>query len=914
MPEIVRFFQGMPNGLWGADAAARGEHLGLKGAGLVRLAELGLPTPDGFVIPIDAIERLRSLNIGLISEIKLNQRLPTELIDDLVIPEGFFEAVKENIAWLEERNACRFGEVNRPLLVSVRSGGTVSLPGLMATVCNVGLTRQMIDSIEPTDTRRGFLLDCFRRFIESFGGAARGIKTQCFRDILREYKSSGHSNISWPMNEYLSLCPVPSDPWSALRFSIFAVMLSCETTEVASFARTIYIRERVRTAVTVQKMVFGNLDAASGSGVVFSRNPSTGEPSMKLGGSRVFGQIILQSQGVDVVQDLDDNSAIQDLQQSQPSVCEKLAEIARTLEKDSGHVQDIEFTLESGNLHILQARPARMAPAAFLRAQLDMVAEGITSEADVIKRTDPRQLERVLSCTVTSSQTGSPRLIGSGSPLVPGYATGRLCFDIRKVRQFKSQNEPVIFCCERLLLSHIHVLEVVDGIISSQRNVLSHATLNARYLGRPSVVKASVRIDSRAGTLRYGGDDIPSGILKEGDTVSIDAHRGHIYEDQMEIRVSGIDDPIAQRFCSLVTSYGGIKVYAQAEDHETYAVAKRLGADGVANFRSDVLFFKKFMNVALCDYVLSVGTANEPSARERLLLALKRDFAEIFRTMDENYIAIRLIKHTMYEYFPKERSDLVGLAEDILRARRSDDPRDAGKKLSSSEVEKMVRVIRSKKRLQEDYNPIIGRRGVRLATTLPEIYEIEIKAILLAMLQSREEGKELAVDMLIPYVCVVGEFLFVKGLVDRIAIECGAADLEYGTAPVIEMSGILFEMDKIAAHTGLVVIRSDKLTTSTHHIAREDAEEFLPEYVDRGWFYGDPFRVIQESTERIVRQAVQAAKQSNPAIRIMVSGTHCANEYSLRRLLDLGINEVSCPPIMVPVAKLIAAKIEETGH
>ena len=910
--ELVRFYQGMPEGYLEGDEQRRIAALGAKAAGLVQLCELGMPCPPGFVIPTSVTDEFNRLNADVLSELDSSNLPPSAVMERLVLPDNLWEGIERGIHWIENNGDLRFGQVARPLLVSVRSGGTISLPGLMETICNVGLTRKMLSQLDEADSRRSFLLDCFRRFIEGYGSAACRIKRRQFREILGDQDRKRPDSLAKAIDEYLTICSIPDDPWLALRRSVIAVMLSARTDEVREFMRTNYIQEPVKTSVTIQRMVFGNLDARSGSGVVFSRNPSTGQPLEAAGKTGLFGQIILQSQGDDVVRDLGEAGSVKDLPSAYPDISRRLAEIARKLESVSGYVQDIEFTIESGKLYLLQARAAKMAPAAFLRAQLDMIEEGIASDPDVIARTDPRQLEQVLSATVTCTRPGAMKLIGEGTPLVPGYATGRVCFNIDEIRQFKSKNEPVIFCCDRLLLSHMAAVEVADGVISSQKNMLSHATLNARYLGRPSIVKARLAIDPVAHIIKYGGNGIRPGVLQQGDIVSIDAHRGLIYEDQMEIRISGIEDPLAERFCELVNRQSDIKVYAQAEDYETYATAKRLGADGVANFRTDVLFFKKSVNFALCDFVLSVGTAEETRARKRLHSLLERDFLRVFQTIDENYIAIRLCKHTMYEYFPKERFDVINLAKYILSARNGEaiEAKDVG--LSSRQVEKMVRTIRKHKRQQEDYNPILGRRGVRLATTLPQIYEIEIRAILSAMQKVRSENKQMHVEILVPYICVVGELLYVRDLADRVASEFAQAHLHYDVAPIVEISGIAFEMDKLAPHTKLIVIRSDKLTTSTHHIVREDARQFLGAYVGRGWFYGDPFRVIQKSTERIVRHAVEAAKSVNPDIRILVAGTHCSNEYSLRRLLDLGITEICCPPITVPVAKLIAAKIKRT--
>ncbi|MBN1593250.1 MAG: hypothetical protein JW941_08420 [Candidatus Coatesbacteria bacterium] len=908
--EIVRFYPGMPQDVRYWDEAARTAILGAKGAGLVRMCELEMPCPQGFIIPTLVTENLNNINADLISSFERGETDQDEVVEKLVLPDELWGQICDGIHWLEERTGKEFGNIDNPLHVSVRSGGTISLPGLMETVCNVGVTGSMLERLDRADERWNLLMDCYRRFIEGYGSAVLGIDRMRFGALLKGQDILSIGRKPSKTGQEPVIKRVPDDHWETLRICVMAVILSAKTPQVKQFMRTNYIRESVKTAVTIQRMVFGNLDRESGSGVVFSRNPSTGKSVNIAGSRRLFGQIIVQSQGDDVVRDLGEESSIKDLESSHPGVCEQLTEFAGRLETDSGYVQDIEFTLESGRLYLLQARPAKMAPSAFLLAQLDMIEEGIASEADVIARTDPRQLEQTLSATVTYGSSGALRVIGQGSPLVPGYASGRICFDVNKVRKYRCANEPVIFCCDKLQLSHIPTLEVVDGIISSQKNVLSHATLNARYLGRPSIVKASVVINPSEGTIRYKANGIRPGVLREGDIVSIDAQRGLIYEDRIDVRVTGVEDPVTQRFCDMVKDYSDIKVYAQAEDNKTYATAKRLGADGVANFRTDVLFFKKRINFALCDYVLKAGTGNEHKALATLRALLEKDFIRIFQTIDENYIAIRLCKHTMYEYLPKDRPDLLSLAEYLIRTNEGPDA-DSCAPLDRRRVEKMVREIRTMKRHLEDYNPILGRRGVRLATTLPQIYEVELGALFSAMKKIQKEGKMMKVDVLVPFISVVGELLYVRKLADRVAAECGLSALDYVIAPEIEISGIAFEMDKIACHTNLVVIRSDKLTTSTHHIVREDAEAFLGKYVDRGWFYGDPFRVIQLSTERLVRHAVEAAKRVNPDMRILVAGTHCSNEYSLHRLLDLGITEICCPPIMVPVAKLIAAKVRK---
>ena len=903
---VVRFWPGMPDGLKQRKQQDEAGLLGLKGAGLLHLCSLGLPTPEGFILTTQATQLLLHENEQLLAGLASQRRPLSDCVAQMVFPDQLFGELKEAMAWLESRTGSRFGDASSPLLVSIRSGATVSMPGLLETVCNVGLTEETVRSLGQESPQYAFLLDCFRRFLEGWGSARCGIAKQRFRALLESLPSPGQ--IGSLISEYLKLCPLASDPWQVLKECILSVLLSGLRPNVTEFLRTNYIREPVGQAVIVQRMVFGNLDSKSCSGVVFTRDPSTGDRPENQQGSCLFGQIMMTSQGADVVQDMGEISSIRRLGEVLPDVYEQLGQVCRRLECKTGSVQDIEFTVQSGQLYILQARPAKMAPRAFLRAQLDMVDEGLISKPDALARTDPRQLERALHSTTAGAPTGPVRLIARGRPLVPGFACGRACFDTRKVREFRSRNEPAIFCCQRLLLAHVPIMDVVDGIISSQRNVLSHATLNARFAGRPSIVRASVKIDRHAALLKYGGEGIRPGAVKEGDFLCIDAHRGEIYEGQMEINVLGPADPIAERFCNLLAETGSIRAYAQAEDYETYAIAKQLGADGVANFRSDTLFFRKSINFALCDYVLSVGTAHEEIAKQHLLDRLTKEFLRIFHAIDENYIAIRLCKHTIYEYFPKDPFEVKALARYINTSHRQE---SAGQpNPNHQDLTRTIRMIRKRKRQLEDYNPIMGRRGVRLATTFPQIYETQIKAILLAMLQSRQQGKEMRVDLLIPFVSVAGELRYVRRLVQRTAETCGGNDLLWDVAPVIEMTGPAFEMEDIASHCNLVVIRSDKLTTSTHHLVREDSGEFLGRYVARGWFFGDPFRVIQRSTERIVQHAVEAAKQANPGIRIMVSGNHCANEYSLRRLLKLGITEVCCPPTMVPVAKLIAAKIK----
>jgi len=861
----------------------------------------GVPVPEGFILSTEATSRFYRQNAGLIRSFLSGQMGFPELVDVSRFPRDVEDALKDSLDRLQAETGRTMGDRERPLLVSVRAGGDVSMPGMLFTVCNIGVTDEMLAEAPPF-----WLLDAYRRFIESYGVLVAGVDPERFEEARRGAGEGTFSGLKALVEAFRSLYPVPQDPFSAVRRVIRALLLSANNERTAEYRRINYLSGELRVGITVQRMVFGNLNERSGAGVVFTRDPSSGEPRTDgEGRRRLLGQYRRGGQGTDVVDDRGEVEPLESMAEDFPEIVEALERIFLDLEVKEGFVQDGEFTVEDGTLWVLQTRPSKMSPAGTLQAVVDLVSEGRLDEAGAIRRVGARQLEKLLYAKEQLVDLSNLERIGSGRTLVPGVAAGHLVFTAQAAQRYKGKNETVILCRNHLRNEDIHLFDQVDGILAAQKNQSSHATLVARASGLPALIEADVEIDTASRTLGYVSRNLDPVTLEEGTYLTLDAGSGSLYRGFAPLRGSDLSDPVLNRFFGFLNDRPTLKVFTQTEDRASFEVARRLGAEGLFNFRSDVIFFHREVNFALCSMLMAPpGEAEEKAGRLTDLLAPA--YEDLFRYAGRE-VGIRLVKHTMREYFPTASYEVRMLAE-FLVGEAGGDP------LDEKAVNRTVRAIREKRKSLADYNPIMGLRGVRLAAAFPSVYESQLRALFRAALAVEAEGIAVNMDLLIPYLTLVDEFTAMRDWIARIAREeAGRGSVRWRAVPVIEVSGIALEADELARHADRIVIRSDKLTTSTHHLVREDAHAFLGGYVDRGWFFGDPFRIIQTSTERLVRTAIEAARRTNPGVSVMVAGDHCANEYSLRRLLHLGISEVCAPPRMVPLVKLIALNLEMAG-
>jgi pyruvate,orthophosphate dikinase len=869
------------------------------------MATLGLPVPPGFTVSVKACAGFYDYNRGILSSFYEGHMPYAALVEALRFPPDVEAEIEDAVAELSRRTGRRFGVLPDPLVVSVRSGATVSMPGMMVTICNVGITEELLAEAQGPGGPHHYLYDSYRCFLAEYGPLAAGLDTGLFEEPFGVLAQSMPDALAGTLQKYRQIFAPPDDALTQIRRSIKAVLISAQSEPAAEYRRMNYIEEEPGLAVTVQRMVFGNRSDRSGSGVVFTRSPTTGERFVRAPDQReLLGQFVPGGQGNDIVNDSVRVESLESMAERFPEVNKRLGEIFFDLERREKCIQDGEFTIEEGELFVLQSRRAKTTPQAEITAVVRMEEEGLIVPDEAVRLVNSRQLEKIIYRQESREPLDVLERIGHGDVLVPGVATGRIVFDHAAAEGQKSRHHHVIFCAPHLRTEDLRTLEMVDGILVSQENITSHATLIARSIGNPSLLKADLDVDVPNRCLRYRDRNQNPVTLEEGAAITLDASRGYVYRGSAVLEGTDLDDPVLLRFIEFLGEDEAIKVSAQAEDRASFDTAMKLGASAIGNYRSDVLFFKRHINFALIDFYLHRAGPHGADKESRLGEMLAGEFEEVFGFVGSGELSIRLIKHTMVEYFPAEPYEVTLLAEFLSL----ENPGRTGRK-SLRYWESLIRREREK---LFDFNPIMGRRGVRLATSFEEIYPLLIRSIFRAVGRVAAKGAAVTPEFLVPYVSLVGEFLHIKDMVTRLAGEA-SRPVRFRVTPIIEISGIALELDELARHTEKILIRTDKLTTSTHHLVREDAGAFLGEYVNRRWFHGDPFRILQKSTERLVRTAIEAAKETNPRVRIMVAGNHCVNEYSLRRLLKLGISELCCPPRMVPLVKLIAKNLVLAG-
>lgn len=867
---------------------------------------LGFPIPEGFTVTVPACREFYDFNRGVLASCYDGHMPYASLVEALRFPPDVEAEVEGAVEELSRRTGLRFGALPRPLVVSVRSGATVSMPGIMVTLCNVGITEDLLEQAGGPGGPHHHLYDAYRSFLAEYGPLAAGLDPGLFEEPYGLWAQSMPDALGQALARYRALVAPPADAMTQILRSLKAVLISANNEKVAEYRRIHYLEGDMGLAVTVQRMVFGNRSERSGAGVLFTRNPTTGALEEAAPGQReLLGQFVPGGQGKDIVNDAARVRPLSYVAESFPDLYAELRRLFFDLEKRQKCIQDGEFTIEEGELYVLQSRRAKTTAQAELRAVVEMEAEGLIGPRDAVRLVNSRQLERILYQQQSREPLEGMEVIGRGEVLVPGVASGRVVFDHAAAERYKARNHTVLFCAPHLRTEDLRTLELVDGVLSAQENLSSHATLITRNIGNPALVRVSLDIDPSGRTLTYRDGNQNLVTLPEGAALTFDADNGRIYRGAAALESSGTEDPLLLRFISFLDTEEAVTVTAQAEDAASFDAARRLGASTIGNFRSDVLFFRRDINFALIDFYFHRDGDRGAAKAGRLQAMLADAFESLFRHLGGGGVSLRLIKHTMVEYFPADPYEVTLLARFLAR----ENPEGGGDRTRRWEK----RVRRERERLF-DYNPIMGRRGVRLATSFPEIYPLLIRAIFDAARAAARQGAAVEPEFLVPYVSLVGEFLYVKDMVARLHGEtAGRRPVRFRVTPIIEVSGIALELDELARHTDRILIRTDKLTTSTHHLVREDSGEFLGEYVTRRWFHGDPFRILQKSTETLVRTAIDAAKRANPRVRITVAGNHCANEYSLRRLLKLGISELCCPPRMVPLVKLIALNLAMAG-
>lgn len=870
----------------GADGDASMKNLlGGKGANLAEMSSLGLPVPPGFTITTEACVHYYS--------------------NDKTYPEGLKEQVVSGLAKVETITGKVFGDAANPLLVSVRSGARASMPGMMDTVLNLGLNDQTVEGLAKLAGDRRFAFDSYRRFIQMYSAVVLDLDHHMFEDILDEQKErldvtvdTALSAEDWEkvVGAYKAAVerelghPFPQDPQAQLWGAISAVFASWMNDRAKFYRRMHDIPESWGTAVNVQSMVFGNMGDSSATGVAFTRNPSTGE-------ARLYGEFLINAQGEDVVAGIRTPQALtraarEEMGEKSPSMEEALpdvfAEFKSVVEKLEQHyrdMQDIEFTVEKGRLYMLQTRNGKRTAKAALKVAVDLANEGLITKEEAVMRIEPGSLDQLLHPTIDPK---SPRdVITSGLPASPGAATGKVVFDADEAEKMAAAGESVILVREETSPEDIHGMHAAKAILTARGGMTSHAAVVARGMGRPCVSGASeLYIDDAAQTFRARNR-----TFKAGDIITIDGSKGEVLSGAVQM----IEPELTGDFAALMVWADAIrrlKVRANAETATDAAAARQFGAEGIGLVRSEHMFFDAVRIAAVREMILADDRAGREQALAKMLVMQREDFVSLFSIMEGLPVTFRLLDPPLHEFLPHTAEDV----EAVSKATGL----DAAKLLARA------------KELHE-VNPMLGHRGCRLGVAYPEIYEMQVRAILEAAIEVVQSGKAAPIpEIMHPLVSKGLEMKFLRELTDRVAQQVMAekgVTIDYRVGTMVELPRAAIRADDLAEHAEFFSFGTNDLTQTTFGISRDDSGRFLGAYIDKGIFERDPFVTLdQEGVGDLIRIAVERGRKTRPDIKLGICGEHGGDPASIDFCEKVGLDYVSCSPFRVPIARLAAAQ------
>ncbi len=859
--------------------------LGGKGANLAEMSNLGIPVPPGFTITTEVCTAFYAND----------RQYPDELTAQV-------DAALDKMARITGKN---FGDEADPLLVSVRSGARASMPGMMDTVLNLGLNDVTVEAIAKVAGDERFAYDSYRRFIQMYCNVVLNLEHHDFEEILDTYKQD-HGYVldtdltapDWKavIVEYKALVerelgkPFPQDPRQQLWGSIGAVFGSWMNARAVTYRRLHDIPASWGTAVNVQAMVFGNMGETSATGVAFSRNPSTGEKAL-------YGEFLVNAQGEDVVagirtpQNLTEHAREQagsdkpSLETVMPAAYAEFAAICERLEKHYRDMQDVEFTVERGKLWMLQCRIGKRTTKAALKMAVDMVAEGLISKEEAIRRIDPAGLDQLLHPTIDPK--AERKVFAHGLPASPGAAAGEIVFSSEEAENATPIGRKVILVRVETSPEDIHGMHASEGILTTRGGMTSHAAVVARGMGKPCVSGAgSIRIDYAAGTMTSDGV-----TLKRGDRITIDGGEGQVLIGAVPMQRPELSGDFAM-LMGWADEVRRMKVRANAETPADARMARNFGAEGIGLCRTEHMFFDEGRIVAVREMILAdtekerrEALANPPPWR-------RGPFAGLSEFLPGRLAPIRLLDPPLHEFLPKtdeeiaEVSAAMGVSGDKLRERAE---------------------------ALHEFNPMLGHRGVRLAITFPEIYEMQVRAIFEAAIQAgKETGQHVVPEIMVPLVGIKSELDFVKTRIDQVAAEVAKATgvkLDYHVGTMIELPRAALTADKIAETAEFFSFGTNDLTQTTFGLSRDDAAKFLNAYLKAGILEHDPFVTLDQiGVGSMIELSAERGRKTRPAIKLGICGEHGGDPASVKFCETVGLDYVSCSPFRVPIARLAAAQ------
>jgi pyruvate,orthophosphate dikinase len=886
--------------------------LGGKGAGVAEMTNAGLPVPPGFTITTEACNAYYDTGKQF--------------------PQGMWEQVLEGIKIVEQQTGKGFGKQENPLLVSVRSGAKFSMPGMMDTVLNLGINDETVLGLVKLTGDERFAYDAYRRFIQMFSKIVLDTDPQDFEHVLDTYKERAGvaSDAEIPASELKKLVvefkqiaerqsgePFPTDVYSQLRKAIEAVFSSWNNKRAFDYRNFNKIAHNLGTAVNVQSMVFGNMGNDSGTGVAFTRNPSTGE-------KQLYGEYLLNAQGEDVVAGIRTPSKIARLQEDLPHVYQQFKEIARRLEQHYRDMQDLEFTVEKGHLYMLQTRAGKRTAQAAVKVAVDMVTEGLISEQEAVKRVEPIQVYQLLLPRFDESEKQKAeeegKLLAKGLNASPGAATGKAIFDADRAELLGKAGTPVVLVRPETSPDDVHGMLVAKGILTARGGATSHAAVVARGLGLPCVAGTEgIRVHEEERLFRVVGSDI---VIHEGDDISIDGATGQVFAGIIKTVDADFDkEADLKKLLRWADSFRRLGVWANADYPRDAKRAVTFGAEGIGLCRTEHMFMEQERLPIVQEMILAENKEERQAALDQLLPFQRSDFKGIFEAMmnprtGEGYpVVIRLIDPPLHEFLPSYEELLVEVTR--LETNGSN-PQEL------KEKRKMLEAVGA----MREANPMLGLRGCRLGLLYPEINVMQTRAILEAALELAREGKKIHPKIMIPLVSHVNELKEVRRQLEAVAqeitSEVGSA-VEYKFGTMIELPRAALTADQIAPVAEFFSFGTNDLTQTTFGISRDDAEgKFLLKYVDGLEEPGakervkilpvNPFQTLdRDGVGQLVRMAFEKGRKANPRLEVGICGEHGGDPDSIAFCNEVGLDYVSCSPFRVPVARLAAAQAALSG-
>ena len=854
-----------------ADGSKADVHLlGGKGANLAEMTRIGLPVPPGFTITTEVCRHY--LSHGR-------------------YPDGLREAVAAALRRLERTTGKRFGGTDAPLLVSVRSGAAHSMPGMMDTILNLGLNDATVEALARAADDRRFAFDSYRRFIQMYGEVVLGVARDRFERLLETRKAArgvehdaelSADDLDALVADYRALveeatgAPFPMDPGAQLWGAIEAVFRSWENDRAVAYRRLHGIPDDLGTAVNVVAMVYGNLGEDSGTGVAFTRDPSTGE-------KRFFGEFLFNAQGEDVVAGVRDPLPVQAMAERLPEAYEELLRVQDILERHYRDMQDIEFTVERGRLYVLQTRSGKRTAAAAVRIAVDMVDEELIDETEAVLRVDPEQAVSLLHRQIDPSAQAT--VLCTGLPASPGAASGVVVFDPDAAVARAEAGEDVVLVRRETSPDDFHGMVAARAIVTARGGMTSHAAVVARGMGKCCVVGAGeIRIDDEARCLHAGGHTV-----HEGEWITVDGVAGRVLLGRVPT-VEPEMSPAFHRLMGWADELRRLRVRANADTPADAERARVFGAEGIGLCRTEHMFFEGDRIHVVREMILARDDAARRAALNELLPMQRADFEGIFRAMDGLPVTIRLLDPPLHEFLPAGGEEIEELAARLG--------------VATAEVAHAVERHR-------EVNPMLGHRGVRLGITYPAITEIQVRAIFEAALAVAREGGDPRPEIMIPLVASAEEFRRQATLVRRVADEVlreAGMSIPYQVGTMIELPRAALVAAEIAAEADFFSFGTNDLTQTTFGISRDDAASFLPTYIQEGVLAEDPFQVLDRAgVGRLIALATAEGRAARPQLKVGVCGEHGGDPRSIAFFHEIGLDYVSCSPFRVPVARLAAA-------